>query len=238
MKLASEKTDRVKAFTFISLFFLLLGLSPVIRVISIFSFFDYDTYFIPRYIPYILSGISAFIAIYYLQGNKSKIYVAVMMNLNKTCIALSLFMVLYFFALQLLIYIGSSSIPEYCMFSNGMLCQSAWLSGSSDRMSLSLVNGFGKPMLITHVSCTKNRDQFEQCDQKRCQGYDVNKGGLVLQPGASAGFFLTCNDEKGKPLSFSKGELYDGKIVLWFYFTDEPPENKRKLVGSIGSRSD
>ncbi|MFH1448019.1 MAG: hypothetical protein ABIG39_04090 [Candidatus Micrarchaeota archaeon] len=227
------KIDFVKFHATISIFFLLLGLSPLTRVFSLFAFFDPEAYFIPQYVPYTLSVMGGVSALMYLRGNKSKIYVAFMTMILRACIAISLFMIGYFFLTNVLMYMGNSALPEYCTFSKGILCQSSVLMSHSDKLSLSLINGFNKPIVIMHISCSKNRDQYEPCSSKRCQSYDSSKIGVELEPGASTGFSLRCNDDEGKPLRFRKGDHYTGKIIIKFHYSDESSNNPRKTVGSI-----
>ncbi len=237
MQKSSFKIDFVKFHATIALFFLFLGLSPITRIFSIFDFFEPEIYFIPQYAPYLVSVLASVSALMYLRGNKSKIYVAFMTMILRACIALSVIMICYFLFTFMLVYLGGSAIPEYCTFQNGFSCQSSWLSSHKDKLELSLINGLNKPMVVTHVSCSTDRNQAEQCDSKRCRKYDSEKGGVELHTGAATGFILRCTDHRGEPLFFRKGDHYVGKLIVKFYYLGEDKTNIRKLVGSIGVKA-
>ena len=230
------KVDYVRSYAIISLFFLVLGLSPISRAFSIFSFFEPEFYFIPQYLPYVISALSALFGLYSLKENNSKIFVAAMSSIFKANAAVSIFMMGYFLVNQAIIVVGAATLPEYCVFPGNMACQSAWLSTDDDSLYLSLVSGNNKPIVVTHASCTMDRDQLEPCNSKKCRGFDLQKSGVLVQPGGVIAFTTTCNDEQGKPLTFNRGDHYTGKLILGFHYAGEPSSNIRKLVGSIGAK--
>ncbi len=234
MEIARPKMDYVRFHAIICMVFLLLGLSPISRMFSIFSFFEPELIFIPQYIPYALSLVAGIGGLFSLRGNKSKIFVAAMGNIFKACIIIDLFMMGYFFFNYLLVVAGAAALPEYCVFPGTMECQSAWLSSDNQKLHLSIVSGMGRSIIVTHISCTMNRDQLEQCGPGRCRGFDSSKGGIPVKPGETMGTVVTCNDDAGKPISFSMGDHYTGKVIIGYHYTDEPREFVRKITGSIG----
>ncbi len=231
------KVDYTRVYAIISLFFLVLGLSPISRAFSPFSFFEPEFYFIPQYLPYIFSALSALLGLFSLKGNKSKIFVAAMSTVFKANIVLSIFMMGYFLVNYAIVLVGAATIPEYCVFQGNMNCQSAWLSPDDDMFYFSLVSGSNRPIIVSHASCTMNKGQLEPCDAKRCHSYDSGKGGVLVQPGGMVAFTSTCNDESGNPLSFRKGDHYTGKIILGYYYSDEPRSNIRTFAGSISAKA-
>ena len=235
---AWDRLEKVRFFTIISIAFLLLGLSPISKIFSVFLFFEPEFYFIPQYVPYMISIVAALLSMHYLGGNKSKIYVAGMLALLRTCIIISAFMIGFFLFNFAMVHLGRATIPEYCLFQGTFACQNFWLNGDTDRLSLSLMSGTNRPIIITHISCSQNREQYEPCDHGRCLSYVDGLAGVKLSPGEASGFIMGCNDDDGRPLDFANGELFTGKLVMKYHYADEPRGNVRKIVGSISVRED
>jgi hypothetical protein len=233
-----DRLEKVRFFTIISVAFLLLGLSPISRFFSVFIFFEPDFYFIPQYVPYAISILSAILSTHFLAGNRSKIYVAAMTALSRTCIIVSVFMIGFFLLNSAMVHLGRATIPEYCLFQGTMECQNFWLDGHTNKLSLSLLSGVSRPIVITHISCSQNTEQYEPCDHGRCLSNEERVAGVKLRPGEASGFIIHCNDFEGRPITFANGEMFTGKIILRYHYADEPRANLRKLVGSISVRED
>ena len=112
--------------------------------------------------------------------------------------------------------------PQHiCAMPSGMTCSRSYLSSSSDFLNITIVNGLQKAIIITNVSCTKDRNQFEPVPE------------IEAEVGEAGEFLISCNDDIGRPLTFESGDTYSGKINIGYYFQDENPGSKRKLSGYI-----
>ena len=134
-----------------------------------------------------------------------------------------------------LLYVPHYAEPyDVCTMPGGMTCSRFNLSPETDLLNVTLVNGLQKTIDITNVSCSKDLNQFEQCDAFRCS--DFSGDGVTVRLGSAFKALVTCNDESGKPMSFEPGDSYNGKINVEYYFLDEGPSAKRKLSGNVYAR--
>jgi hypothetical protein len=117
----------------------------------------------------------------------------------------------------------------------GIGCSMFYLSSETDKLNISLVSGLQKKIVVTGISCTKNQDQFEQCDAARCSGFSGD--GVVVPGGISVYFVATCNDENGNPMKFEPGDDFSGKINIEYYFLDEGSGAKRRDSGNIYAKA-
>ncbi|MFH1471189.1 MAG: hypothetical protein ABIF01_05555 [Candidatus Micrarchaeota archaeon] len=235
--MGQAKIDYIHALAFVSLVFLVLGLSPLSRSFSIFSFFEPEVYFIPQYMPYVVSIVSAYAGLRYLKESNSKVFIAAMGGVFKANIVISAFMVIYFVYAFLLVYFGQVSIPEYCVMSDTFGCQSVWLSSEDNFLYFSLVNSYN-PLVVTYVSCSHDKTKLEKCDASSCRGYDSNRGGVSVQSSSTVGFKVICEDENGNPVKFERGDYYAGKLVIGYNYASEPTSAVRKTIGSITARAE
>ncbi|MFH0817371.1 MAG: hypothetical protein V1909_01935 [Candidatus Micrarchaeota archaeon] len=133
-----------------------------------------------------------------------------------------------------LIYLGGFSptrAPELCQMQVGMTCSKSYLSVSTDTLDITLINGLAKSIIVTGISCTKNRDQIESCDSARCPGFSGD--GVITPLRSSFKALITCNDEAGNPMKFELGDEFSGKINVEYYFRDEGPGTPKKHTGNI-----
>ena len=126
-----------------------------------------------------------------------------------------------------LLYLGifNVSAPEVCTMPVGMACTEAHLLADGDKLEITLINGFQKPMVITQMSCSKKPSQLE----------DIQK--TTMQVGQSKPFLITCNDINGKPINFEKDDTFSGNINLQYYFESEGPTAMRRVVGNIYAKA-
>ena len=102
-----------------------------------------------------------------------------------------------------------------------MSCAKLSLSSETGNLNIALVNGLQKTIVITNMSCTKDPSQFEPIQETK------------MLNGQSVSFFITCNGENGKALTFDQGDAFSGKINLEYYFEEDGPGVKRKLIGFV-----
>lgn len=115
--------------------------------------------------------------------------------------------------------------PEVCSMPAGMTCSKAYLSSETDTLNITLVNGLQKAIIITNMSCSKNYGHSEPVQE------------IEMATGQSDWFVMACSDENGKPMKFEQGDYYSGKINLEYYFFDEGPSAKRKIIGNLYTRA-
>jgi hypothetical protein len=128
------------------------------------------------------------------------------------------------------------SPPEVCTMPAGMVCTPAYFDfHQNGYMNITLVNNLQKTIIITSISCTKNSNQFEQCDATRCSNFSGDGVTVPLRSPFKA--LVACNDENGNPMKFEPGDSYNGKINVEYYFLDEGSEKKRTLSGNIYARA-
>jgi len=110
---------------------------------------------------------------------------------------------------------------EFCQMPAGMNCMKAYLSSQTDKLDITLNNGWPKDIVVTNISCTKNESQYEAIDA------------ILIPLGEFHSFTLTCNDENGSQINFEQGEAYGGKINVQYYLNDEGPSMFRLANGQI-----
>ena len=124
-----------------------------------------------------------------------------------------------------------------CTMQVGMSCKKFSLASENGKLSLTLVNGLQKKIVVTGVSCTRMASQFEKCDIGRCLGYSENSGGVIIQMGESTELSPGCNNENGTPISFRKGDTFEGKLNVQYYFADEGSRSIRNMTGNVNIRA-
>jgi len=74
-------------------------------------------------------------------------------------------------------------------------------------------------IVITKLSCTMKKDQFE----------DI--GPLRVGIGEEVWANITCNDESGEPIRFNRMDPFCGYLNIEYYVEDEGPESKVQKSG-------
>ncbi len=107
--------------------------------------------------------------------------------------------------------------PNLCIMPAGMTCVKYSFSSSSDKLEITITSGYPN-LTITNMSCTKDPNQFEPLNNP-----------VVMNQGDTYSFVLSCNDDLGKPINFSKGGVFSGKINVGYF-----PKEKRSDLGNWG----
>ncbi len=144
------------------------------------------------------------------------------------------FVVIVLFILVLAALCSTGPVPgsyEACLMPAGIDCHNFHLSSDTDKLEVTLENGLQKTIIITEIVCTKANLTVD------CSGVDCSPtaipSGIEVAAANSSKFLIPCNDETGNAIYFGERDQYSGKIVVYYYFKEEGPEAKRKLIGNI-----
>lgn len=144
-------------------------------------------------------------------------------------VALAIFAVFaIIIGLAALLYLGVFNVsppPQVCTFPIGMQCASSHLSADTDKLEITVINGFQKPIIINQAGCAKTSSAMADVSQTR------------LTTAQRASFSLSCADEAGNQINFQTGDQYSGKINLQYYFEAEGPSATRRMSGNIYAKA-
>lgn len=149
-------------------------------------------------------------------------------NKKANSLSWSLMAVIAILVFALLLYAGvECPPPDVCVMPTGIGCEKPILHADGGIMELTLSNEFGKPIVVTSVTCTKKPDQFIRL---------VNE---TMQAGQRASFLINCNDENGGLIdNFSPGESVIGRINVEYHFEEEGSGVPRTISGNIYVRAE
>ncbi|MFH0818280.1 MAG: hypothetical protein V1909_06645, partial [Candidatus Micrarchaeota archaeon] len=149
-----------------------------------------------------------------------------------------IFLIALIILFSLMDFFRPHGYPEVCTMSAGMTCTKNYLFATNANMSVTLVNGLQKTIVVTGIAATKaNRTHVVTCGDAGaiCSGAANN---VTMALGQSNQFGLWLYDESGaRIMSFTPGEGFSGTINVEYYFKDEGPTKTRKLSGNVYARA-
>jgi hypothetical protein len=99
-----------------------------------------------------------------------------------------------------------------------------------NNLTFTLHNTEKKPITITRLSCTYDKNQYEACDSARCQGYDSDIGGVLILPNQTRRFYPQCYDDKGRQMLINEVDWnktdFVGRRLNIRYLSDDLKEVK------------
>lgn len=119
-----------------------------------------------------------------------------------------------------------SATPEVCIMPSGVNCQKAYI-GADSHLIITLVNGLGKPIVVTSIACTQNPNYYGE----------PLAVPVTIAHEATGTFKMPCTNLENQPYKLQAGEMYSGKINMEYYFQDEGPDTKRHLTGTLTVRA-
>jgi hypothetical protein len=127
--------------------------------------------------------------------------------------------------------------PDVCTMPAGMSCTTAYLYAAGDNMSVTLVNGLQKTIVVTGIAATRaDKTHVEACGSAGaiCSGTATE---VTMALGQSNKFGLYLYDESGVRMFFTPGDGFSGKINVQYYFKDEGPGAVRTLSGNVYAKA-
>jgi hypothetical protein len=122
-------------------------------------------------------------------------------------------------------------------------CLSWHISHPDANLSITIANGFDKPIVVTKISCSKSQNVFISCGeslpsgrQTVCDLKNHSASSVKIRAGDSNEFLLPCTDENGQAIRVGKGDAYTGKINIEYSFEGESQIGK--LHGDIIQEAD
>ncbi|MCX6777490.1 MAG: Yip1 family protein [Candidatus Micrarchaeota archaeon] len=132
--------------------------------------------------------------------------------------------------LAALLYLGIFNVqpPEVCMFGPGISCESFYLNAGDGKLNLTFMNGLQKEITVTGVACsgqTGNPTYTDIPDATAGTGGELSISGIQ------------CYDASGATLNPAAGEVYNGKLLVRYYFESEGPSATRMISGTISVKA-